>query len=332
MPFAGTGTTRTISGGTSLLSKVQANPFNPLQQQRGIQSNPVVANKPAPRTASATGGTGAVLGAATGGATAPLSNRSVGAADPQAAAQAQAEAANRARIASLRGDVSRVIGSIKQVFDQIYGDANAAAASQNVDLTKGYEATVGDINGELSQGLPKIGAAHSAAGTFDSSYRTNNEDSLRSDAESQIQAAGRDLESDKTKVGSWLASQQANVGAQKSGLDTVLSRIAESEDEAELAQLRNTLDERLTNVRASKADVQTNQSYLKTLSSATPGSQRVAAVQGTLAKIIGGSAAPALKKQVAGAFIANSGLEESEKQQLIQQVNAQIGTTETVRA
>lgn len=240
----------------------------------------------------------------------------------QAAAQAAAERA--ARVESLRGNIGGIIDNIKNTYDSIYGTAQTTANEQNQDLTTQFGKTANNINSQANTGSDQVSAAYNATGAGDSSYHSNAVGQVKNAAVQQLDQAGQELKTNQANIGQFLTQQETQRSAQKSGLDSILQQISQSNDPNELSSLQNTLTSRLANLQASAADVQGNKAYLANLAKVTPEGDRINALQGTLAQIIAGSAASSLKKSVGLSFIQASGLSDQAKKSLIDQLNGTI--------
>lgn len=241
-----------------------------------------------------------------------------------AVASAASAAADRARLGTLSTESRGLIDSIKNIYGSIYGKADTAAAEQNQQLTDNYGKTVADTAGEVARNNDAALAAYSARGTQDSSYRGNTQNDIKVAGERAVQEAGDELRSAQGSIGQWLNEQRANVTAQKTGLDQVLSRIAESKDVNELTQLRATLENRLTEAQQASAGLTTGAQNRATAAGVTPAANRVATLKTTLGNILQSTAPPATKRSIATAFIMNSGLKEDQQNELLQQLNGAI--------
>lgn len=243
-----------------------------------------------------------------------------------AAAQAAAEAAARAaQVNSLRGDIGGIINNIKGTYDSIFGTASNTANEQNQQLTQNYGKSVTDVTDQANTGEQQAGAAYTARGAGDSSYASNAVDQIKTAAQKQVSALGDELKANQSQVGQFVSQQEATRNAQKQGLDSILQRISESNDPNELTSLRNTLTTRLADLQSSSADVQSNKQYLSKLTSVSPITERLSALNTVIGNITKGSASPGLKQAIGMSFIQNSGLDDETQKQLITQLNDAIG-------
>ena len=87
-------------------------------------------------------------------------------------------------------------------------------------------------------------------------------------------------------------SAKAGFDAQKGGMDQVLGRLAETTDLNELTSLRNTLDGRISELRAGSADNNTMAQNAASLNKIAPTSSRAVQLKTTLSQIVAGNADP----------------------------------------
>lgn len=237
-----------------------------------------------------------------------------GGSDPAAAAKA----ADAAKAAQLRTQVTQLVNSIKDIFNSRYGQVDAAAGEQVGKLNERFGNESADITNQVTGENAKIGAGAAAGGVYSSSYRGNNVDTVTRAGEGQIRDLGTELQDNVGKVGSWVAGQKQTFDAEKGGLDLVASRLAESTDPGELSQIRNSLDARITQLRAGDAGNNTQAQNMSALASIAPTNARAVQLKTTLSNIINGNADPTLKSAIGAKLIQSAGLSPEEAQRLQQ--------------
>lgn len=265
-------------------------------------------------------GGGAVLGAQTNQGlvnTAP-------AVDPAAVAAAQAAAANAAKVRSLRGDVTNIANNIKDIFNSRYGLVDAGAAEQTGKLNSRFGTESGDISTQVEGENQKIGAAQAASGAYDSSYRGNNVDTVTKAGENQIRDLGTELQDNLAKIAQWVSTQKGGFDAEKSGMDSIVGRLSETDDVGELTSLRSQLDARIAQLRGGQAEYNTNAQNKSALEGIAPASQRTQQLKTTLSQIVAGNADPKMKSAIAGQLIQSAGLSPEDAQSLLSGVNSEI--------
>lgn len=269
------------------------------------------------------GGNPGVLGASTGGAAQGLVNTAP-AVDPAAQAAAAAAAANAAKVRSLRGEVTNIANSIKDIFNSRYGLVDAGAAEQTGKLNQRFGTESGDISTQVEGENQKIGAAQAASGAYDSSYRGNNVDTVTKAGENQIRDLGTELQDNLAKIAQWVATQKGGFDAEKSGMDSIVGRLGETEDVGELSSLRSQLDARIAQLRGGQAEYNTNAQNKGALEGIAPASQRAQQLKTTLSQVVAGNADPKMKSAIAGQLIQSAGLSPEDAQSLLSGVNSEI--------
>lgn len=292
-------------GGSSAGQSLQgSSPTLQVSSGTGQRLQPAIS----PNNVSSAGSQGQVLGATT--------QVSAGA-DPAAQAAAAAAAANAAKAAALRGQITNIANTIKDIFNSRYGQVDQSAAEQTGVLNNRFATESGDITQQVEGENQKLGAAHAAGGSFDSSYRGNNVDTVTKAGDAQIRDLGTELNENLSKIGGWVSSQKAGFDSQKGGIDSVLAHLAESTDPGELTQIRNSLEGRIAELRAGNADNNTMAQNKGALEAIAPSAQRAQKLATTLSQIVGGNADPTQKSAIAARLIQSAGLTPQEQEALM---------------
>jgi len=244
--------------------------------------------------------------------------------DPAAVAAAAAAAANAAKVRSLRGEVTNIANSIKDIFNSRYGLVDAGANEQTGKLNSRFATESGDITTQVEGENQKLGAAHASGGSFDSSYRGNNQDTVTTAGQNQIRDLGTELQDNLAKIAAWVSTQKGGFDAEKSGMDSIVSRLGETDDVGELTSLRSQLDARIAQLRGGQAEYNTNAQNKSALEGIAPSSQRTQQLKTTLSQIVAGNADPKMKSAIAGQLIQSAGLSPEEAQTLLSGVNSEI--------
>ncbi len=244
----------------------------------------------------------------------------------QVAAQqaAAAEAARQAKVRSLRGEVTNIANSIKDIFNSRYGLVDAGAQEQSGKLNSRFATESGDITNQVEGENQKLGAAHATGGSFDSSYRGNNQDTVTTAGQNQIRDLGTELQDNLAKIAAWVSTQKGGFDAEKSGMDSIVSRLGETDDVGELTSLRSQLDSRIAQLRGGQAEYNTNAQNKSALEGIAPASQRTQQLKTTLSQIVAGNADPKMKSAIAGQLIQSAGLSPEDAQSLLSGVNSEI--------
>lgn len=244
--------------------------------------------------------------------------------DP-AAAQAAADAA---KAAALRGSITTIANTIKDIFNSRYGQVDQAGAEQVNKLQDRFNTESQDITQKVEGENQQLGAAHASSGSFDSSYRGNNVDTVTRGGEAQIRDLGTELEENRNKVGGWINQQKAGFDAQKGGIDSILSHLAESTDPGELTQIRNTLESRIAELRAQSADNNTMGQNRAALDQVAPSAVRAQQLKTTLSQIVAGNADKGQKSIIGQKLINSANLSDDDKNRLLVEFNGTLNQEE----
>lgn len=259
----------------------------------------------------------AVQGASTGGAPAAPTAVETPTYDPQAAAAAAKAAADAAKAAKLRTEVTSIVNNIKDIFNSRYGQVDASAQEQTGKLQDRFTNESQDVARQVTDQNQQAGSAYAARGAFDSSYRGNAVDSITKGGESQVRDLGQELQDNLAKISSWIVSQKTNMDAQKGGVESIVSHLAEETDPGRLTEIRNTLDAKIAELRGSSADNNTAAQNAGALEAVAPSSQRAIQLKTTLGQILAGGADKSLKASIGQRLIQNAGLNPDEQQKLL---------------
>lgn len=284
----------------------------------GQRLQPAVA--PTPGMTLSSGGGGTTLGATT--SVAP-------AVDPEVAAAQAKAAADAAKAAQLRGQITNIANTIKDIFNSRYGQVDQSAGEQSGKLNDRFATESKDITDQVEQENQKLGAAHAAGGSFDSSYRGNNVDTVTHGGEAQVRDLGQELQDNIAKIAAWVTQQKAGFDAQKGGVDAILSHLGEETNPDNLSTIRASLDQRIADLRAGAADNNTTGQNMQALNAIAPTSTRAQQLKTTLSQIVAGNADASQKSAIGAKLISSAGLTPDEQKQLLTEFQGQLADSET---
>ena len=248
--------------------------------------------------------------------------------DPAQAAAAAKAAADAAKAGQLRGEITNLVNSVKDIFNARYGQVDASAGEQTGKLNERFGTESGDITQQVEGENQKIGASHAAGGSFDSSYRGNNVDTVTHAGENQIRDLGTELQDNIGKIAAWVTQQKTGFDANKGGMDQILGRLGETTDLGELTSLRSQLDGRITELRAGSADNNTMAQNSASLEGIAPTSSRAVQLKTTLSQILAGNADKSQKSAIGQKLISSAGLTPEEQQALLTGFQGSLNATE----
>jgi hypothetical protein len=230
---------------------------------------------------------------------------------------------------ALKGGITGIINNIKGVYDAIYGDVDAVGKEKAGQVDQRFNQETKSLTDQFASQFPGIGNAYASRGTYDSSYRINAEDAAKTGFNNQLTGIGQDRGNALAEVGKYVAGQQADVNANKGGLDAILAQIQASENPDELQALQNSLDERKRSLEASRAGLRSRDSYLGEVNRIAPTGDRLAGLTANLTNVINSQVPAPLKRAIGRQLIANSGLPPAQQAQAQATLDSQLQAEET---
>lgn len=229
---------------------------------------------------------------------------------------------------ALKGGITGIINNIKGVYDAIYGDVEGVGREKAGQVEQRFGQETKSLTDQFASQFPSIGNSYASRGTYDSSYRINAEDAAKQGFNNQLTGIGQEKQDALADVGRYVAGQQADVGAQKGGLDAIVSQIQASENPDELQALQNTLDERKRTLEASRAGLRSRDSYLGEVNRIAPTGDRMAQLTSSLTNVINSQVPTPLKRAIGRQLISNSGLSPEQAAQATATLDAQLQAEE----
>lgn len=225
---------------------------------------------------------------------------------------------------AMKGGLKNLVGSILGVYDAIYGDVNVAAADKVGQVNRVYGEDVGALTDQFNNEFPTIGRAYSARGTGSSGFRYDAEQGAQQGFDRTLQTRTRGRDDDLGQVGSWVAQQQAQVGADRSLNAQLQAKIDASTDPNELRSLEADLQGTLAKIQAQRSGLQSRASYMNTLNAAVPGGSQLPGLRQTLSNVISSQVPSQVKQAIGTKLIQNSGLPQSQVDALLGEFSGQI--------
>jgi hypothetical protein len=248
--------------------------------------------------------------------------------DPAAAAAAAQAAADAAHATALRSEITNLVNNVKNIFDARYGQVDANAGEQVGKLNDRYGNESQDIASQATNENNKVGAAYAGRGTFDSSYRGNDVDTVTHGADAQVRDLGTELNDNISKIAAWVSTQKAGFNAQKGGMDAILAHLGEETDPGRLTDLRNTIESKIAELNSGGADNNTSAQNASALATIAPSSARAVQLKTTLSQIVAGNADSSQKATIGARLIQSAGLDPAEEQKLLQAFQGDLATAD----
>lgn len=241
------------------------------------------------------------------------------------AAAAQAAAEQAAKVEAARSAIGALSNSILGVYNSLYPQIDKAAGDQGRLVNQRYDTEVGGLTDQFNSDFPKIGNSYSARGAFDSSYRQDAEAGAQKAFGNQLDVEAQGRRGDLAKVGQFVASNKAKIGSNIDDINAILDHVGQTTDVNELSQIQAAIQQRLSQAKASVADLGTQGGYIGQLQGIVPTADQTKALTANLSTILQGAANPMLKRSIGQKLIASSGLPPDQQQQLLSDYEAQLG-------
>lgn len=225
---------------------------------------------------------------------------------------------------NLKSNIKNLIGNALGVYDTLYSNLGAAAASQKKQLEQQFGQQESQMQQQFSQELPRIGTAYAGRGAYDSSWRTNAENAARDQMLNQLQSLGMERTAQMSSLGKSVMEQEAAFKAGQDALNRNLAGLNDITDINQLNTLQTDIQKRISDLQQAKAGLQSQEAFTQKFQQIGGPSDRSSQVKAIVDNILGGAAAPELKQSVATGFIQSSGLSPAEQDTLIQYLNSTI--------
>lgn len=229
-----------------------------------------------------------------------------------------------AQISNLKKNIQNLVGNAMGVYETLYGNLGAAAASQKKQLEEQFGQQESQMQQQFSQELPRIGTAYAGRGAYDSSWRINAEQAAKDQMLNQLKSLGMERTAQMSSLGKSVMEQEAAFKTGQDALNRYLADIQGITDIDKLSALQTDVQKRISELEQAKAGLQSQETFTQKFQQIGGPSSRTGQVKAIVDNILSGAAAPELKQSVAAGFIQASGLSPQEQDVLIQYLNSSI--------
>lgn len=236
---------------------------------------------------------------------------------------AQQQVAQRSNI---QKGISKLTGDLLNVYDLLFGNLQTAGASQRQALEEKYGKEKQSLGEQFAQEIPRIGQAYAARGAYSSSWRGRAEQTAQERFNKELAGLGEEYKTAGQKIGQEVLTKEAEFKAGQQNVRDLMARLPGITDINELTTLQTEIQNKINELQASAAGLQSRESFMQRFEQLAPSNQRTAQIRQTLSTIIQGEAPTQLKQSVAAQIIGSSGLSPEEQQALLNEVNTQLTT------
>lgn len=211
-----------------------------------------------------------------------------------------------AALNTARGQVNGERGVLDQLFQSILDSTNSLAASKKSALDQNYGQQLDQLGKTYTDTYNNTGSAYAGRGAYDSSYRGNAQQGLTDTYNTNQQGILNNRANDYAGIGQLIASQQAQVAAQRPQYD-----LNQYTDPNDVNSLLGSLKSLEGNLRQSLAGLGTNSDYINKLNGIAP-TQNTGAqdLQSKLQALVGTPVDPNAKQTLLKGYINQNGQQD----------------------
>lgn len=204
-------------------------------------------------------------------------------------------------VAQKRNQVMGLRGGLDSLFNQIYSGINTQAAQQQAESQTAFKTNQDALSNNYLQNVNKNDAAYTSRNAYDSSFRGNAYDAIKSDFNTQSQQNQQGYDKRLADIGNYVATARAGVEGSRPQWD-VYNQYNNTND---LTSAYNQLMGLEGNLRQQLAGLGTSDSYRQLAQSVTPYAQQQSqSIVDQLQKLAGTAGDANAKQIAAGTYIA----------------------------
>lgn len=221
------------------------------------------------------------------------------------------------RVANLRNQIRGNAGTIEDIYNALFGDLDALVNSRRGEIDRLAGKSIEDLTQKYVSSIPGIESSYAALGAGDSTDNTYAKVDAKAGFEKAADEVGEQKNKDLTALGLYDQETKAGFNADRDALRRIISRLDETENEGDLADARNTIENKIDSARANRASLKTDGALRGDLNNATSGlSTRADSIKSSLDAILNSSLSGTTKEAARQAVTNSAGLTDEEKNQL----------------
>lgn len=221
------------------------------------------------------------------------------------------EAQENAERGKLRGDIHARVNDLNALYNQLFGNLDNVAAERARELEDNYGEQLGKAAQKYADGVATINNSYAALGSGDSTDRTYAKNSAKSGFEETNKQIKKNKEEDLAKLGNYVEGTKAKWRADHESANRLNGRADEVKDLTELRGGRNSIEDKIGNVKADIGNMNTESGARGKLSELTGDGGRADSLSSALDSIlkssIGGGMKEAAVDSIGNAAGANKG-------------------------
>ena len=241
------------------------------------------------------------------------------------------EAQENAERGKLRGDIHARVNDLNALYNQLFGNLDNVAAERARELEDNYGEQLGKAAQKYADGVATIDNSYAALGSGDSTDRTYAKNSAKSGFEETNKQIKKNKEEDLAKLGNYVEGTKAKWRADHESANRLNGRADEVKDLTELRGGRNSIEDKIGNVKADIGNMNTETGARGKLSELTGDGGRADSLSSALDSILKSSLGGGMKEAAVDTIGNAAGANKGQIDEIKKKNAAQFGDAYTAQ-
>lgn len=241
------------------------------------------------------------------------------------------EAQENAERGKLRGDIHARVNDLNALYNQLFGNLDNVAAERARELENNYGEQLGKAAQKYADGVSTIENSYAALGSGDSTDRTYAKNSAKSGFEETNKQIKKNKEEDLAKLGNYVEGTKAKWRADHESANRLNGRADEVKDLTELRGGRNSIEDKIGNVKADIGNMNTESGARGKLTELTGDGGRSDSLSSALDSILKSSLGGGMKEAAVDTIGNAAGANKGQIDEIKKKNAAQFGDAYTAQ-
>lgn len=241
------------------------------------------------------------------------------------------EAQENAERGKLRGDIHARVNDLNALYNQLFGNLDNVAAERARELEDNYGEQLGKAAQKYADGVATIDNSYAALGSGDSTDRTYAKNSAKSGFEETNKQIKKNKEEDLAKLGNYVEGTKAKWRADHESANRLNGRADEVKDLTELRGGRNSIEDKIGNVKADIGNMNTESGARGKLTELTGDGGRSDSLSSALDSILKSSLGGGMKEAAVDTIGNAAGANKGQIDEIKKKNAAQFGDAYTAQ-
>lgn len=241
------------------------------------------------------------------------------------------EAQENAERGKLRGDIHARVNDLNALYNQLFGNLDNVAAERARELEDNYGEQLGKAAQKYADGVSTIENSYAALGSGDSTDRTYAKNSAKSGFEETNKQIKKNKEEDLAKLGNYVEGTKAKWRADHESANRLNGRADEVKDLTELRGGRNSIEDKIGNVKADIGNMNTESGARGKLTELTGDGGRSDSLSSALDSILKSSLGGGMKEAAVDTIGNAAGANKGQIDEIKKKNAAQFGDAYTAQ-